>query len=38
MQAFSGPVRDIFSSFEFHTLIGRLAKAGLLHLVTEKFA
>jgi type I restriction enzyme M protein len=38
MQAFSPAVRDIFESFEFHTQIDRLAKAGLLYLVTEKFA
>jgi type I restriction enzyme M protein len=38
VQSFSGPVRDIFESFEFHTQIDRLAKSGLLYLVTEKFA
>ena len=38
MQAFSPAVRDIFESFEFHTQIDRLAKSGLLYLVTEKFA
>jgi len=38
IQAFSPAVRDIFESFEFHTQIDRLAKAGLLYLVTEKFA
>src|SRR5450759_4500571 len=38
MQAFSPPVRDIFERFEFHTQIDRLAKSGLLYLVTEKFA
>ena len=38
MQAFSPEVRDIFESFEFHTQIDKLAKAGLLYLVTEKFA
>lgn len=38
MQAFSPAVRDIFESFEFHTQIDRLDKAGLLYLVTEKFA
>ncbi len=38
MQAFSPAVRDIFESFEFHTQIDRLAKAGLLYLITEKFA
>jgi type I restriction enzyme M protein len=38
MQAFSPAVRDIFESFDFHTQIDRLAKSGLLYLVTEKFA
>jgi len=38
MQAFSPEVRDIFESFDFHTQIDRLSKAGLLYLVTEKFA
>ena len=38
IQAFSPAVRDIFESFEFHTQIDRLAKAGLLYLVAEKFA
>ena len=38
LQAFSPAVRDIFESFEFHTQIDKLAKAGLLYLVTEKFA
>jgi type I restriction enzyme M protein len=38
MQAFSPTVRDIFESFEFHTQIDKLAKSGLLYLVTEKFA
>lgn len=38
MQAFSPEVRDIFESFEFHTQIDKLAKAGLLYMVTEKFA
>lgn len=38
MQAFSPAVRDIFESFEFHTQIDKLAKAGLLYLVTERFA
>lgn len=37
IQAFSSDVRDIFESFEFHTQIDRLEKAGLLYLVTEKF-
>ena len=38
LQAFSPAVRDIFDRFEFHTQIDRLQKAGLLYLVTEKFA
>jgi len=38
MQAFSPEVRDIFEHFEFHTQIDKLAKSGLLYLVTEKFA
>ena len=38
MHAFSPAVRDIFERFEFHTQIDRLDKAGLLYLVTEKFA
>ena len=38
MQGFSVAVRDIFESFDFHTQIDRLAKSGLLYLVTEKFA
>ena len=38
LQAFSPAVRDIFESFEFHTQIDKLAKAGLLYMVTEKFA
>lgn len=38
LQAFSPAVRDIFESFDFHTQIDRLAKAGLLYLITEKFA
>ncbi|MFA6135222.1 MAG: class I SAM-dependent DNA methyltransferase [Phycisphaerae bacterium] len=38
IQAFSPAVRDIFEHFEFHTQVDRLAKAGLLYLVTEKFA
>jgi len=38
IQAFSPSVRDIFESFDFDTQIDRLAKAGLLYLVTEKFA
>ena len=31
-------MRDIFERFEFHAQIDRLEKAGLLYLVTEKFA
>ena len=38
VRAFSPAVRDIFESFDFHTQIDRLAKSGLLYLVTEKFA
>jgi type I restriction enzyme M protein len=38
MQAFSPAVSDIFESFEFHTQIDKLAKSGLLYLITEKFA
>jgi type I restriction enzyme M protein len=38
MQAFSPAVRDIFESFEFHTQIDKLAKSGLLYMVSEKFA
>jgi type I restriction enzyme M protein len=38
IQAFSPAVRDIFESFDFHTQIDRLAKSGLLYLVSEKFA
>src|SRR5947209_4792111 len=38
IQAFSPAVRDIFESFDFHNQIDRLARSGLLYLVTEKFA
>ncbi|HEY9898245.1 MAG TPA: class I SAM-dependent DNA methyltransferase [Pantanalinema sp.] len=38
IQGFSPAVRDIFESFEFHTQIDKLSKAGLLYLITEKFA
>ena len=38
IQAFSPAVRDIFERFEFYTQIDRLAKPGLLYLVTERFA
>ena len=31
-------VRDIFERFDFYTQVDRLAKAGLLYQVTEKFA
>lgn len=36
--AFSPSVRDIFERFEFATQVERLAKAGLLYQVAEKFA
>ncbi len=38
IQAFSANVRDIFERFEFAAQIDRLAKAGLLYMVAEKFA
>ncbi len=38
IQAFAPAVRDIFERFEFYGQIERLAKAGLLYLVTERFA
>jgi type I restriction enzyme M protein len=38
LHGYSPAVRDIFESFEFHTQIDKLAKPGLLYLVTEKFA
>ncbi len=38
IQAFSPPVCDIFERFNFHTHVDRLAKNGLLYMVTEKFA
>jgi type I restriction enzyme M protein len=38
VQGFSPAVRDIFEQFEFYAQIDRLAKAGLLYLVTERFA
>lgn len=38
IQAFSPAARDIFERFDFYTQIERLAKSGLLYLVTEKFA
>jgi type I restriction enzyme M protein len=37
IQGFSPAVRDIFERFEFAAQIDRLAKAGLLYQVTEKF-
>ena len=36
IDAFSPAVRDIFESFEFHTQLDKLEKAGLLYLVAEK--
>lgn len=38
ISAFSPAVRDVFERFDFHTHIERLAKAGLLYQVVEKFA
>jgi type I restriction enzyme M protein len=38
VQGFSANVRDIFERFEFAVQIDRLAKAGLLYMVAEKFA
>jgi type I restriction enzyme M protein len=38
LQAFSPAVREIFESFEFHVQLDKLAKSGLLYMVTEKFA
>ncbi|SDG56002.1 type I restriction-modification system subunit M [Propionivibrio dicarboxylicus] len=38
IQGFSPAALDIFERFEFFTQVERLAKAGLLYLVTEKFA
>ena len=38
IEAFAPAVRDIFERFEFFGQIERLAKAGLLYLVTERFA
>ena len=38
IQGFSPAVRDIFERFDFLTQVERLGKAGLLYLVTEKFA
>ena len=36
LQGFAPAARDIFERFDFPTQIERLAKAGLLYLVTEK--
>jgi type I restriction enzyme M protein len=38
VQAFSEHVRDIFERFDFLAQVERLHKAGLLYLVTERFA
>ncbi|MGO7851673.1 N-6 DNA methylase [Rhizobium ruizarguesonis] len=38
IQGFSEDVRDIFERFEFAAQVDRLAKAGLLYQVTERFA
>ncbi|MEI7843975.1 MAG: class I SAM-dependent DNA methyltransferase [Gallionellaceae bacterium] len=38
VQSFSPAVRDIFERFDFHTMVDRLSKSGLLYQVTEKFA
>ena len=38
IQGFSPAVRDIFARFSFSAQIDKLAKSGLLYLVTEKFA
>ena len=38
VQGFSPAARDIFERFDFFAQVERLAKAGLLYLVTEKFA
>lgn len=38
IQGFSVAARDIFERFDFFTQVERLAKGGLLYLVTEKFA
>lgn len=38
IQEFSAEARDIFERFDFYTQVERLSKAGLLYLVTEKFA
>lgn len=38
IQGFSVAVRNIFEHFDFYTQVDRLAKAGLLYQVTERFA
>jgi type I restriction enzyme M protein len=38
IQAFTPEVRDIFESFEFHLQVDKLDKAGLLYMVSERFA
>jgi type I restriction enzyme M protein len=38
VQAYAPAVRDVFERFEFQVQVERLAKAGLLYQVTEKFA
>lgn len=38
IQGFSVAVRDIFERFDFYTQVDRLAKAGLLYQVAERFA
>jgi type I restriction enzyme M protein len=38
VRAFSPAVRDIFEAFDFAVQVERLDRAGLLYLVTEKFA
>jgi type I restriction enzyme M protein len=38
IHGFAPAVRDIFERFEFYSQIDRLAKAGLLYQVTERFA
>ena len=38
IQGFSPAVRDIFERFDFYTQIDRLAKAGLLYQIAERFA
>ncbi|MDA5640021.1 MULTISPECIES: type I restriction-modification system subunit M [Agrobacterium] len=37
IQGFSDDVRDIFERFEFAAQVDKLAKAGLLYMVAEKF-